>query len=112
MIAVAKTSAVAVLQQLDPVEDATAHIGRAFERVDAVAGNDDRLLITMVFIMLVALTMLIGMFKPFAKPRVACFSQKALTDAGNARERNVEIDERVLRISRRNDSSEVRRAHG
>ena len=84
MIAVPEPDARSPLLELDAIEDAASDVARTFERIPALAGDQDRLL---------------SGLELTAKALVAGVSQKASTNRGDAGERHVEIDEGVVRIA-------------
>src|SRR5215208_2465366 len=85
MVAVAEARALAILEELDAVEDSAADVPRALEGVGAIAGDHDRLL-------------------PGSEARlqalVAFVTEKAAPDRRNAHECDVQINKGIRRVAR------------
>jgi len=81
MQVVAKADRLGALQQLDAIEDAAAHVARALERIQAVAGDQDRLLAG----------------REHARDaRVFVVAEEAAPDGRLRDERRVQVDERLV----------------
>ena len=79
-----EAKAAIALDQLDAIEDATAHITRAAEGVGSVTRDQDRLLAGP---------------QPLGERRIFGLAEQALADRGNTDQRRIEIDEWFVRRS-------------
>ncbi len=82
---VAETDRLAVLEQFDAVEDAAAHVSRTLERIDAVPGDEHRVLARREHA------------RNAFEIRVA---EQAAADRRMRHQRDVQVDERRIRVAR------------
>ena len=85
VVEVAEPDAGVALQHLDAVEHPAAHVARPFERVEAVGGDQDRLL---------------SGLEALLERVVAGVAEQAAADRRHADRRDVEVDERVAGVGR------------